>query len=347
MFDEKVQKKMILGLLSISRKLKVDTKLQSNAKIKTVIDLIEASLSLFEELGIFYDNASANSPIVKNSMFVAPVYHDSGCVLDGIENHEEVFNKLRKILYKLSHTPEYAELLDDELLLNIHEFLIAIAHKKPFNETNMLLNEIIPEEQRVYTSSGNCFDVLEIFHCYKEKKFINPYDNNPFSPIDICHILNRCIEFNQKHRDEIKELADFLKMFGARAAVVTYKNNIVYLLNDKGKPVGILPQSVLKFNLPMEKDKLILSNRNLLEALYKGIMSMQDISEISVDKLVLINHFKKAMDILNSDYSTKFIVLAKTKSKVDLFEVLNSPLPYGEAIVDSLGTEDSPSIRMK
>ncbi|KTD75590.1 hypothetical protein [Legionella waltersii] len=330
MFDESVQKKLILGLLSRRNKLLGHSDKDKNDNIKKAINLIEVALSDFVELGIRFDKASANSPVVNNSIFSAPSYHDNGSVLNSIETHEETFTQLRKVLYALTHTPEYASLLDEELLIIIHEFLIAVAQKKPFNDTNLLLNETIPEGQRVYTSSGHCFDVLELIQCYKDKKFINPYLNKPFSPIDICHILNRSIAYSQTHKD--KNLMNFLKTFGPIPVMAIYMKSMVYLADDKGRVIGILPQSVLQFNLPIEKDKLIFSNRYLLQALFAGTMSMKDVSEIGVDNLSLINSYRKALDILCSGQAPLFIELAKTCSKLDLFEVLNSKQPYDEAI---------------
>lgn len=312
MYDLNVKQNMILGLSNTEKKSS-----ESINNFNEAVQVIKEITGQLESQKITFGKVNNCLSSVNNSISKVLSYLENSSALNNNQD-PNALSVLRSLLYQLMCSS--ALFLDEHSVINIHKFLMKLAQKLPINETSLITYDFIPSEQRVYTSSGHCFDILELIHCYKKNKFINPYSNSPFTLIDACHILNFCIEYNQKNKN--KDLRKFLSELMNPIHVV-YKNNLLFLLDKSSNPIGVLEISLNPLNLPKEKNQMILSSKNLVQVLYDKKISTEDIKDIHTNNLKIIGIYKKAVSTLENN-PDKFLKQLKTKSNLEIFSMLNS-----------------------
>lgn len=304
-------------LLPLNAELNQALLIKSNNDLKTI------TTDLFKILQqINLDMCKSNSTIINFSIF-QPAHYSSTELSNDDSCDKELLEKLRTRLCSLTQ-PHLVGLINESILKKINNGLLTLARINPINDATVITFEsfdTIPADRIIYTTGGHLFDLLEAKACYKYNKWINPYNNEPFTPFDISHIINTCIQYNKVNHDT--DLAQFLKSLGSPTCVMD-KNQLLFEVNKFGEPLGLLNFSLSQFDIPRDKVKLILSQKNIMLALYEHLITLDDIDDIDVSNLKILNMFSKALNILRGPQSANFIEQLKTRPETYIFSTINS-----------------------
>lgn len=304
-------------LIPLNADLNQAVLIKSNDNLKKITD------DLFQILQqINLDICKSNSTIINFSIFQPA--HNLSAELSGDDLFDkELLEKLRTRLYSLTQ-PHLVGLINETILEKINNGLMTLARINPINDATLITLEpldTIPADRIIFTTTGHLFDLLEAKAFYKHNKWINPYNNEPFTPFDISHIINTCIQYNKVNHDI--DLAQFLKSLGSPTCVMN-KNQLLFEVNELGEPLGLLNFSLSQFDIPRDKVKLILSQKNIMLALYEHLISLNDIDDIDVSNLKILNMFSKALNILRGPQSASFIEQLKTRPETYIFSTINN-----------------------
>lgn len=115
-------------------------------------------------------------------------------------------------------------LLKQPLTPTIHVILLELAEIAPLNDESLEYKSI-PEDDRVYTSSGHMFNILELAEWLNKRatnkqSYSNPHHGLDFPELDITHIKNVALSKNLEIKDRVSGQNQYpLEVIDADAAV--------------------------------------------------------------------------------------------------------------------------------